>query len=59
MEQQDPNQMGRAELIEAAHVARRVGELVEQWRTDPNAFPDGAADVLEQIATALTGDCDA
>lgn len=28
--------------------------LVERWRADPGAFPDGAADVLEQIVKAVT-----
>jgi hypothetical protein len=32
-----------------------VRAIAETWRTDPGAFPDGAADPLEQIATVLLG----
>lgn len=51
------------ELLAAAQrqvdVARElvgtVRAIAETWRTDPGAFPDGAADPLEQIATVLLG----
>lgn len=32
-----------------------IRELIDQWRSDPGAFPDGASDVLERIYDLLYG----
>lgn len=36
-------------------LAPSVRALIAQWRTDPSAFPDGAASVLELIEETLGG----
>lgn len=51
-------QMGRHDIraaLEGGELIGTVRAIAETWRTDPGAFPDGAADPLEQIATVLLG----
>lgn len=46
------------DLVAVAKSAELIGTvrtIAETWRTDPGAYPDGAADPLEQIATVLLG----
>lgn len=43
------------EVDVARELIGTVRAIAETWSTDPGAFPDGAADPLEQIATVLLG----
>ncbi len=45
----------RREVDVARELIGTVRAIAETWSTDPGAFPDGAADPLEQIATVLLG----
>ncbi|GGK89373.1 hypothetical protein [Mangrovihabitans endophyticus] len=45
----------RREVDVARELIGTVRTIAETWSTDPGAFPDGAADPMEQIATVLLG----
>lgn len=45
----------RREVDVARELIGTVRTIAETWSTDPGAFPDGAAEPLEQIATVLLG----